>query len=221
MSILQRGFHISRLTWIWVLWISFATFANAESRSKGVSVPAAHDVVSTVTSDMMGIIKTGEQALQTNPEAYFDKIEKTLEPNVAFGFIARGVMSSYWKDANEQQRKRFTEAFTKSMVRTLGKGMANYSDLDIVTLQPKDAAPNARRVAIDQEVKGGDKVHRVAYTMARKPAGPWMVINVTLNGVNLGSVFRDQFVQGVRKHGSIDAAIANWILDDNKDKGAS
>ena len=212
-----RSLFVAGLSAVW----SLAALADGSANDgKTVSVPAAHEVVSTVTSDMMTIIKSGETALKSDPESYFNEIEKTLERNVAFGFIARGVMSSYWKDASEDQRKRFTEVFTKSMVRTLGKGMANYSDLDIVTLQPKNAQSNARRIAVDQEVKGGDKVHKVSYTMARKPSGPWMVTNVILNGVNLGGVFRDQFIQGVRQHGSIDAAITNWVVDDDDKKEA-
>lgn len=192
----------------------FAPMAFAENPTTESAL--AHEVVQAVTDDMMGIIKNGEKALAKDPDAYFLNIRKTLEPNVAFDFIARGVMANYWKQASADQQARFVDTFTDSMVRTLGKGMANYSDLNIETKKPQDTNPNAMRVTVVQDVKGGDKVNTVTYTMQRKgKEAPWVVTNVTLNGVNLGMSFRDQFVQGVRQNGGdIDKAINNWLKTD-------
>ena len=39
----------------------------------------------------------------------------------------------------------------------------------------------------------------------------WRVINVIINGINLGKTFRSQFVQAAQKNqGDLDQVIANW-----------
>lgn len=168
-------------------------------------------VVEDVTSKMMGVIKTSEKVLKDNPEAYYGEIRGVLEPIVSFDFIARNVMANYWKSASAEQRQRFTETFTRSMVETLGKGLANYSDLEIRTIAPTEDLASASKVEIVQEVKGTEGVNRLSYTMAKHRSGEWKLINVVLNGVNLGKSFRDQFAQAMRQNdNNVDRVIENW-----------
>ena len=50
--------------------------------------------------------------------------------------------------------------------------------------------------------------------MARKKTGEWMVVNVVINGINLGKTFRNQFVQSAqRSGGNIDQVISGWSSD--------
>jgi phospholipid transport system substrate-binding protein len=47
--------------------------------------------------------------------------------------------------------------------------------------------------------------------MARKKTGQWMVVNVVINGINLGKTFRNQFVQSAqRAGGDVDQVINGW-----------
>jgi phospholipid transport system substrate-binding protein len=172
---------------------------------------APHEVVKSVTESVMAVIKNGEKALKENPEQYFAQVRSTLEPSVSFSFIARNVMASYWDQATEEQRNRFTEAFTRGMVETLGKGLANYSDLKIITLTPEGNLAELKRVEVVQEVAAADGTSRISYTMAVNKTGEWKLINVVLNGVNLGKSFRDQFAQSMKQNdNNIDKVIANW-----------
>lgn len=190
--------------------LSFSVFA-ASKDAKSADAKTPHAVIEQVTNDMMEVIHAGEKALQENPDEYFGEIRETLEPVVSFDFIARTVMSKYWAQASEDQRKRFTETFTEGMVETLGKGMANYSDLNIKTLPPQGDVSSAKRVEVLQEVEAADGTSRISYTMAKNGAGEWKLINVVLNGVNLGKSYRDQFIQAMKQNdNNIDKVIANW-----------
>lgn len=189
--------------------LSFSAFAATGDSAKAASTP--HAVIEQVTSDMMDVIKAGEEALKEDPQAYFGEIRSTLEPVVSFKFIARNVMAKYWGQASEQQQERFVETFTDGMVETLGKGMANYSELTINTLPAKSDTSSAKRVEVLQEVDAADGTSRISYTMAKNGAGQWKLVNVVLNGVNLGKSYRDQFVQAVKQNdGDLDKVIANW-----------
>ena len=80
-----------------------------------------------------------------------------------------------------------------------------------------DATPVAegqRRVTVKQEIRSSDNVYPLEYSLARKKSGEWMVINVVINGINLGKTFRNQFVQSAqRSAGDIDQVIGGWLSD--------
>lgn len=182
-----------------------------QTYAEAAKTAAPHEVVQNVTDSVMGVIKGGEKSLQENPDQYFAKVRASLEPNVSFAFIAKNVMAAHWEQATEEQRNRFTETFTRGMVETLGKGLANYSDLKIVTLPPDGDFSTAKKVEVLQEVAAADGTSRISYTMAQNKSGEWKLINVILNGVNLGKSFRDQFTQAMKQNdNNIDKVIANW-----------
>lgn len=191
-----------------------AVFAQEVASAAAVQTAPAtspHEVIRGITDRMMSIIDGGGEQLKSKPDAYYGEIRSVLEPTVSFGFIAKNVMANYWNSASEAQRKEFVEVFTRGMVETLGKGMANYSDLQIDTLPPQADVKEQKRVEVLQEIRGAEGVNRVSYTMAKHPSGEWKLVNVVLNGVNLGKSFRDQFAQAMRQHNNdIDKVIAGW-----------
>ena len=68
-----------------------------------------------------------------------------------------------------------------------------------------------KRVEVVQEVAAADGTSRISYTMAQNKSGEWKLINVVLNGVNLGKSFRDQFTQAMKQNdNNIDKVIATW-----------
>jgi phospholipid transport system substrate-binding protein len=193
-----------RVVLLSALWLLSASTLAAPS-------PSPHQVVDDVTQKMMAVIKGGDAALKANPEQYFQRVSQVLEPAVSFDFISKNVMGPTWEQASAAQRSQFTEAFKMGMVKTLAKGMASYQDLKINVLPPKSDIAGQKRVEVLQEVIGGDKANQVSYTMAQDKNGDWKLINVTLNGVNLGKSFRDQFSQALKQNNNnLDAVISAW-----------
>jgi len=190
-------------------WAVAADTAEVKA-APSVMAKSPQSAVQNITDQMLAVIRSSEALMKADPDAYFGKIREVLEPSVSFDFIARNVMATYWSAASKSQRAEFTEVFTDSMVETLGKGLASYSELEIKTLDPQ-AQAGAKKVQVVQEVKGTEGTHRLSYTMALHRSGDWMLINVTLNGVNLGKSFRDQFAQAMRQHdNNVDQVIKTW-----------
>lgn len=174
----------------------------------------AHSVVERVTDKLITVTRQETGLLESDPQAYYTKVKSVLEPVVDFNFIARNVMGPYWESASGEQRERFVEAFKNGLVETYAKGMANYADLKIEVLPPSDDAKDERRVGVVQEITGPDGINRVSYTMALNREGEWKLINMVLNGVNLGKTFRNQFAQAAKQRdGNLDAVIANWSAE--------
>lgn len=166
-------------------------------------------MIEGVSNDLLGVIRTNAQYLNSQPQRYYKAVDGVLTPVVDFDFIARGVMGKYAKQATAAQRSRFASAFRRDLVATFARGVASFGDMDVKVVNP-GSAPSGRRVNVLQEVRSKEGVTKVSYTLVQNRSGQWKLINVILNGVNLGKTFRSQFAQAMQTHGDIDKVIANW-----------
>lgn len=170
-----------------------------------------HELVEKVTEVMFDIVKE-HQGSEEGSQAYYQAIQKVLDPVVDFSFIARAVMGSHRNGASDEQVEKFTEVFKRGLVQTYAKGIASYTDSEIEIERPKKSDKNSRRVSVNQEVRHDGSKYKLSYTMAQNREGEWKLINLVLDGVNLGRSFRSQFSQAAKKYdGDIDKVIDNWL----------
>ena len=142
---------------------------------------------------------------------FFGEIDATLTNVIDFNWIARNVMGAYGKFASAEQRAAFAETFHEGLVETYGRGLLSYSDQEIAVLPGVEDYAEKRKVSVRQEIRGADGNYPLEYSMGLSKSGQWRIINVIINGINLGKTFRNQFVQAAQKNGGdIDAVIANW-----------
>ncbi|MFI2812636.1 MULTISPECIES: phospholipid-binding protein MlaC [Microbulbifer] len=172
-------------------------------------------MIEGVSQKLLGVIRANAQYMNSDPQRYYSAVDSVLEPVVDFNFIARGVMGRYAKQSTTAQRSRFTSAFRKDLVATFARGVASFGDMEVRVVNPGTPV-SGRRVNVLQEVRSQEGITKVSYTLVRNRAGQWKLINVILNGVNLGKTFRSQFAQAMQTHeGDIDKVIANWSAADN------
>jgi len=194
-----------------VLTFSLLTMAPVIYAAVDPQEQSPHRLVGEVTREMFAIVEKYNGG-QENSDQYYKEITELLEPVVDFDFIARAVMGSYRKDASEEQASRFAEIFKKGLVKTYAKGVAGYVNSEIKVLPPREKDANKRRVSVYQEVRHEGSIHQLSYTMVQNRADEWKLINLVLDGVNLGRSFRSQFQQAAKQqNGNLDKVINNWL----------
>lgn len=167
-------------------------------------------IVEQATVDMLALVKKHNAATKKT-DAYYADVQKTLDAVVDFPFIAKAVMRKSAKTATPEQMDKFTEVFKNGLIKTYAKGIANYADSTIKTL-PVTMPADASRVSVDQEVSDKGTTHKLSYSLKLDDKGAWKLINVTLNGVNLGQSFTSQFDQAMIKNdNNVDKVIATWL----------
>lgn len=177
-----------------------------------------YTMIEGVSQNLLGVIRSNAQYMNSDPQRYYSAVDSVLTPVVDFDFIARGVMGHYAKQATAAQRARFSSTFRRDLVATFARGVATFGDMDVKVVNP-GSAPSGNRVNVLQEVRSKEGITKISYTLVRNRAGQWKLINVILNGVNLGKTFRSQFAQSMQTHGDIDKVIANWsAAEDVADK---
>ncbi len=171
---------------------------------------APHQVVQETTIKVLSALDKGLDPTK-EPEKFVEQMSLILDPVVAFDYIARGVLGDYAKQVSDEKVQQFTASFKLGLVNTYGKGMAGFGNLEVAVLPPAAPLGDERRVAVVQEIRGASGVNQVSYSMAKNNQGQWKMINVVLNGINLGQTFRGQFAAAVEKNGGdLDKTINEW-----------
>ena len=175
-------------------------------------LPEPYRMIEDITNRLLSIINDQKASPLNNADNFYILANEILEPVVAFDYIAAGVMGDYAKQATPEQRMQFAETFKKSLVDSYSKGVAAFSrSLNITTLEPEADIAGQRKVSVIQRIVNDEATTYISYTMAQNRDNQWKLINVVLNGVNLGKTFRGQFAQAVEKNqGDFVKVINNW-----------
>ncbi|WP_051205977.1 MlaC/ttg2D family ABC transporter substrate-binding protein [Oceanospirillum maris] len=175
------------------------------------------DVITRTANELLGIIGEARGYYDTDPQRFYDKVEAILEPSIDMRRFAAGVMAKYYRVADADQRKRFLEVFKGSMIRTYAKGLLAFSNEEIRVLDPKAPSRDPDRDTVEMEVIAVDgTVYPIIYAMRKGKDNQWRITNVTVNGINLGLTFRNQFDSAMQAHNrNFDYVIENWLKSES------
>lgn len=167
------------------------------------------------TSDaVLALIEEARGYAQEDPERFYREITALLDPAVDFDIFARSVMSVHYRDASPEQRQRFADSFKWGLVRTYALALTEFSDGAVRVLPPAKPARNPRMHTVMMEiVSPSGNAYPVQYAMRLGKNGEWRVVNIIVNGVNIGLTYRNQFSGAMNdpvNSGSLDKVIDGW-----------
>ena len=176
-----------------------------------VAMPSAQQVVQQTTDNLLADLKANKAGYQSNPQAFYDALERILGPVVDSEGIAKGVMTvKFTRKATPEQIKRFEQEFKRSLMQFYGNALLEYDNQTIRVL-PSSGKVDPARTSINMEIvdhKG--VVYPISYTMVSQASG-WKMRNVIINGINIGKLFRDQFADSMQRNGNdLEKTIASW-----------
>jgi len=180
-----------------------------------------HDVVQGTTSELLSDLKANKEQYKSNPNAFYDALNRILGPVVDADGISRSIMTvKYSRKATPEQMQRFQENFKRSLMQFYGNALLEYNNQGIVVDPAK--ADDGKRASVGMKVTGNNgAVYPVQYTL-ENIAGEWKVRNVIVNGINIGKLFRDQFADAMQRNGNnLDKTIDGWAGEVAKAKQAA
>ncbi|MNC31639.1 putative phospholipid-binding protein MlaC precursor [compost metagenome] len=180
-----------------------------------------HDVVQGTTTELLGDLKANKEQYKSNPNAFYDALNRILGPVVDADGISRSIMTvKYSRKATPEQMQRFQENFKRSLMQFYGNALLEYNNQGI-TVDPAKA-DDGKRASVGMKVTGNNgAVYPVQYTL-ENIGGEWKVRNVIVNGINIGKLFRDQFADAMQRNGNdLDKTIDGWAGEVAKAKQAA
>ena len=164
---------------------------------------------------MVEVLTADADLFDTNREEYEDKIKIIFEPMIDFRRVSASVMGKkYYLMATPEQRSNFVNIFKDSLLDTYAETLAQWGDSTIATNFP-DKLPEdgVLNIEVKQTLDTGTSKYPISYKL-RKSSEGWKIVNIIINGVNLGLTFRNQFQALAKSHDeNIEATLENWVSD--------
>jgi len=165
--------------------------------------------VAQLTQNVIDVVMT---ATKDNAEIseFAPKLDSMMADYADFDWIAKNIMGSYRKKATPEQVHLFGETFRQVMIQTYAKSFLAYDGQKVTTYPVAEKYKNKRRVPVKQTVEGIAGGLNIVYTMGQKKDGRWVMLNLRVNGVNLGQTYQQQFSRMMKEFGMIDQVISRW-----------
>jgi len=196
--------------------------ALAADPAPATGTPAAVDASgpSQLIESSANILLTGidqhRAEFRKDPTGLYKLVESTLLPNFDTPYAAQLVLGKHWRTATAEQRKRFVDAFYKSLLYTYGDAMIDFTG-DRLRVIPTKVAPADVRATVRTEIKrsNGTTV-QVNYTL-RKVNEVWKAWDVVIDGISYVKSYREDYGAEVDQKG-LDAVIARLEAKANSAK---
>ncbi|WP_425348083.1 MlaC/ttg2D family ABC transporter substrate-binding protein [Vreelandella aquamarina] len=162
-------------------------------------------------NSLMGEIEGKRDYYASNIDELEALVNDSLDDVADFRYIGASVMGSYFRNATPEQRSRFANVFRQTLIDTYTRGLVTFDYQDLRVLDNQRSQRYDDQASVDMEVVASNgQVYPVSYSL-RLADNQWRVVNVIVNGINLGLTFRNQFDQAMRQNNrDYDAVIRGW-----------
>ena len=174
-----------------------------------------YNFIDSNAQKMVFVLTKNSELFETDRETYEQKIKDIFEPMIDFRRVAASVMGKkYYLLATKEQRAQFVEIFKDSLLDTYAETLAQWGDSTISTQFEDDFSyKELKTVEVKQTLDTGSSKYPISYKLRKDKEG-WKIINIIINGVNLGLTFRNQFqALAISNNEKIESTIDNWVSD--------
>jgi len=173
-----------------------------------------YELIDVKSQEMVIVLTTENELFITDPEMFKDKIKVIFEPLIDFNRVSASVMGKkYYLSATKEERAKFIEVFKISLLDTYAETLAQWGDAEIVT----DFSYNERKnqiVSVKQNLLTTNNIYPIIYKLREYKNGTYKIVNIVINGINLGKTFHNQFqALAIEKNENISSIIAEWKSD--------
>ena len=173
---------------------------------------SSSEYVEKIHEDIVLVVRAKQDIYEENPEEFIKAISFALQPLVDFKRISRNVMGRYYKDASKNQIEKFNKVFKASLLETYSKTLAEFKDEEILVSSKVKKSSKGNKEKVSLQIITSTKIYPATYDMYLNDEGKWKLVNIVINGVNLGLTFRNQFYSLMEKEGNnLDVVIEKWV----------
>ena len=174
----------------------FASLAIAQNAAE----LGPNELVTKVAQDTLRDLDAHRSEYKKNPKKIREVVDKTMLPHFDTAYAAQLVLAKHWREASQEQRKRFVEAFYQSLLQNYGEALAEFTP-DRLRILPYQGKPDDAVATVRSEVRrdNGSRVP-VNYSLRKTPQG-WKAYDVTIEGVSYVKSFRTDFSSEIQQKG--------------------
>lgn len=177
-----------------------------------------YNFIDSNAQKMVIVLKENKSLFLEDRQLYEQKIKEIFEPMIDFRRVAATVMGKkYYLAASKEQRAEFVVIFKDSLLDTYAETLAQWENQTITTIFPNNMeiqANNLKNIEVQQTLNTGSSKYPISYKLRKNKDNSWSIVNIIVNGVNLGLTFRNQFqALAIKNNGNIESTLNGWVSD--------
>ena len=182
-----------------------ATPAAAAPAAAVVDSSGPTQLIESAANAMLKELDARRAEFRKDPGKVYALVDRILLPYFDVDYAARLVLAKHWRTATPEQRKRFIDAFYRSLLNNYGDALVEFTG-DRIRVFPSGVDPAATTAVVRTEVKrsNGEKIP-VNYSLRKGEQG-WKAWDVTIEGISYVKSFREDFGSEIDQKG-LDAVI--------------
>jgi len=162
-------------------------------------------LIQTTAQAMLDDINAHRAEYKADPAKVQALVDRLLLPHFDTAYSAQLVLGQHWRSATADQRKRFIDAFYKSLLKNYGASIADFS-ADRLKVLPSKSGSDPNRATVRTQVRKDDGTFvPVNYSLHKTDSG-WKAWDVNVEGISYVKSFREDFGSQIDREG-LDAVI--------------
>jgi len=167
-----------------------AAFAAAAYAAEAVPGPSPQELIETTARKLLEALDADRALAKKDPARVRKLVDEILLPHFDTDYSARLVLGKNWRNATEEQRKRFIAAFYQSLLRNYGSALAEFTADRMQVLPFRGDLSTGQATVRTQVKRSNGTVVPVNYTLRATPEG-WKAWDVTIEGISYVRNFRN------------------------------
>jgi len=173
-------------------------------------IPELHEYIDSNAQHFLTVIKEEGSKYDENPEEFKKILKNIWEPMVDTKVVSRLILSSdIYASASESQKKLFEDRTKKLLLDTYVSTLLEFENYEIKT--DENIKINKKTLEVTINFSSESDSFETILTVYKNSKGQYRIINIIVNGINLGLIFRSQFQDAYKENNNdLDAAIESW-----------
>ena len=156
------------------------------------------------------IIKTEGSKYEEKPDEFKEKLKNIWEPMVDVGLVSRLILSKAYGTATKEQILLFQTRTKKLLLDTYITALLEFEDYELETSRNIKENKN-KTLEVEINFFSASDSFKAKFTLYKNKQGDLKIINIIIDGINLGLTFRNQFQDNLKNENyDLDKAIETW-----------
>lgn len=156
------------------------------------------------------IIKNEGSKYNEKPDEFKEKLKNIWEPMVDVGLVSRLILSKAYRTASEEQILLFQTKTKKLLLDTYITALLEFEDYELETSRKIKENKN-KTLEVEINFFSASDSFKAKFTLYKNKQGDFKIINIIIDGINLGLTFRNQFQDNLKNENyDLDKAIETW-----------
>ena len=191
--------------------LAAAVFMMLALLASTANAQTPNDVIRSASDELAAALSERKEELAADPAALYAAVDAIIQPRFDRRYAAQLVLGRNWRNASEEQRAAFIDAFYASLLQKYADGALEFNE-DQIQILPFRGDETKPRVIVKSLVTLNDGTEvPVDYGLVRRDSG-WKVFDVIIEGISYVRNFRAELNSEIRSS-NLDAVIERLQRD--------